>query len=243
MRWLVLVLGFVVGGGAGWALFAPRANVESPSELEQELLAVVEAELAGAPAEPLDAIEVVHPPDVAAAMGIWVETGRAPRAAAALRKAGAQELASALEAIEQLRRACHGALLAGDVDTAAARFEEALSRERRLLPAGVASLPAAEMRTSLADALHERALLHEARDQAADAFAGWERAVAFDPTHVDSLAGLQRLELQAARALAAAPDCAGLVRVRATTRRESARFARCRPMAQARYQSAIRRNE
>ena len=79
----------------------------------------------------------------------------------------------------------------------------------------------------------------------------------YDGRHVRRLALIRALRDVAGlsidvirRALAAAPDCAGLVRVRATTRRESAtwreadaRFARCRPMAQARYQSAIRRNE
>lgn len=258
MRWLAMVLGFVVGGIGGWAAFGPRAVAAEPLEDF-----AVSAENARAEVEPLDvppepepapeqqseAGQPERPPDVAAAIDEWVRTGRANVAAAALRKAGAADLAAELETVESLRRAGHGALLAGDLEAAADKWRQALDRERPLVTPDVLSLPAAEMRGSLAAALHERALVLEQRDQLPEAFAAWSRAASFDPTHLESLAGLQRLELKAARALAEGAGCDELQRIRAITRREgathreaAARAARCRPKAQ-QPNSAIRQGE
>ncbi len=198
MRWLVLVLGFVVGGVVGWGAFGSRAEpvvATRPAPVPLSPVAMATNAAPSGTAEPAPA-PIGHPEPVAQAIVVWVRTGRAPLAAAALRKAGAAELAGELEAIDALRRAGHGALLAGDVENAAARFGQALDREQKLVPPGAISLASMEMRSSLAEALHERALLRERRNQPAEARADWERAAAFDPTHVESLAGLQRLARQ-----------------------------------------------
>jgi tetratricopeptide (TPR) repeat protein len=214
MRAFALILGALFGGGAAWIVHGPGAAALPHPSVDAEAMAAL---VARAPLEPppllppapggaedattrgLAVAEAPAPAPqheehdpVRKALRRWAVDGRARPAAEALRAAGAGALAEAIERIDSLRRAGRSALLDGDLEVADARWSEAMRREEAL---GLEETSRAtrEMRARLASAWHERALLHEARGQIEAARALWERAIAIDPAHIDSLAGLQRL--------------------------------------------------
>lgn len=195
-------------------------GAEAPAASDSRLARGDPGAAGGAPAAP----PPEPPAEVAqdlAAFEPWIRGGRAGEAAAALRRAGRSSEAAEIDAIEGLRRGGHASLLAGRLEEARDRWGEALRREEALLGGGVVTFPGREMRARLAAALHERAARSEKRGQLQAAFALWQEAASFDPTHLETLAGLQRLELRAAEILAGEPGCAELASILATTRRES----------------------
>lgn len=141
-----------------------------------------------------DRIGPVEVDGIDAVVARWAEDGRTRAAATRLRARGAAALAAAIERVDARRRAAQGALLEGALEEAAARAAEARAMEGEL---GLRGRTAADrqMAARIAGAFHERALVHEARGQFGQARAAWERALAVDPSHFDSLAGLQRLPL------------------------------------------------
>jgi hypothetical protein len=143
-------------------------------------------------ASALDPVQTTLSHEAEQALAKWAGDGRSRAAAAALRKSGDAALAESIEAIDGLRRAGQGAFLKGELEEADTRWGEAILRERDL-PLDRPSAASIELRGRLAAAWHDRALVHESRGQLAVAFAIWQRATAIDPSHLDSLAGLQRV--------------------------------------------------
>ncbi|WP_373047938.1 hypothetical protein [Vulgatibacter sp.] len=154
--------------------------------------------------------------------GLVVEEGAAVEAAGPGPVADGEDGLQGSEAFEMRRRDVHAALLAGALETADQRFSTLVEAEAALPHHERAPRETRELAARLAAGWHERGRVHEERQQLEAAFAAWARAAGLDPTHVESLAGLQRLELRAARLLAGDANCAALASITGTTRQESA---------------------
>jgi tetratricopeptide (TPR) repeat protein len=105
------------------------------------------------------------------------------------------------------RAASDAALRAGRPAEARTAFDAALQTDAELVPPGVRSFHAVEMRRRLADALVEAGRSAFERQQHAEAFQQWSTALSYQPAQASALDGLARLERLASSWIAGEPDC------------------------------------
>lgn len=154
--------------------------------------------------------------EVADAMLLHVARGRTLRAAATLRRLGEPALADTLETIEARLRGTSSFLLGGKLEEAHRRLLAARDAERSVLPPDLASAPLSEVASTVAATWSRGAAPAFERGELRHAAAAWRSALEADPSNLEALEGLRRLELLAAQWLDGEPPCAELVELAAS---------------------------
>jgi hypothetical protein len=142
---------------------------------------------------------------------------------------GASRLTKYLLEFKNAKTRADGAAIAGDIDRAVAGWQEALTADANLLPAGHPSVLGDQVRRRMGVELFKKGNAAFGRGVYAEAFRLWSLGLRHNPNDPELLGGVTRLEKRAENALEEIPSgetlgadsCNKLAEIRAMARPES----------------------
>ncbi|MFL5387945.1 MAG: FHA domain-containing protein [Myxococcales bacterium] len=183
-----------------------RAGRKVPWSCPADLASVLRDDAPGAPAVAPDLLlaQRYADPKIRAAIAVYVhgEPSEAMRALSRLHTAEARAAADRIRRVEGRSREGRTAVLAGDLLRADRAYAEALRADGEIVPKGVDSLAAKQVREALGHAHGSLGDEYFAKGQYASAFDEWQAAAAAqprDPHFLDALAKLDEMAQGIAR--------------------------------------------